>query len=65
MISGSLHAEVEDGHQSALLCHLGNISQRTGRSLTCDPTNGRIKGDDVAASYWTREYEPGWAPSLL
>ena len=44
----SLNAEIEEGHKSTLLCHLGNIAHRTGRTLTCDPSNGHIVGDDAA-----------------
>ncbi len=54
---------IHEGHRSNLLCHLGNIAQKTGQALNCDPTNGRITGDDEAMRLWSREYEPGWAPS--
>jgi predicted dehydrogenase len=59
-----LNAEVEEGHKSALLCHLGNIAQRTGRTLHCDANTGRILDDREAMGYWEREYEPGWAPRV-
>jgi predicted dehydrogenase len=29
-----LHAEIEEGHQSAALCHVGNISYRLGKSAS-------------------------------
>jgi predicted dehydrogenase len=51
---------VEDGHKSVLMLHLGNISQRCGRSLTSDPATGRIQGDAEAMKLWRRDYEPGW-----
>ena len=57
-----LNAEILDGHQSTLLCHLGNIAWRTGRTLNCSATDGRILGDDDAMKHWGREYEPGWEP---
>lgn len=57
-----LNAEISEGYKSTLLCHLGNISQRVGRTLKCDPQNGHILGDDEAMTLWTREYEPGWEP---
>ena len=56
------NAGVVDGHRSALLCHLGNISYRTGESLEIDSTTGRIKNNDTAQKYWAREYRDGWFP---
>lgn len=57
-----LRAPVADARKSQLLCHLGNIAQRTGRTLHCDDTTGRIVNDAGATSLWSREYEPGWEP---
>ena len=57
-----LHAPIEDGVKSVLLCHLGNIAQKTGRRLSLDPATGRITGDADAMRMWQREYAPGWAP---
>ncbi len=58
----NLNAEIAEGHKSTLLCHLGNIAQRTGRTLTTDPQNGHILNDEEALKLWRREYEPGWEP---
>jgi predicted dehydrogenase len=55
-----LHSDILSGHQSTLLMQLGNISQRTGRTLTIDPKNGHILNDKEALKYWNREYEKGW-----
>jgi len=60
----SLNAEIAEGYKSTLLCHLGNISHRTSRSLTCDASNGRIRDDNAAMEYWRREYAPGWEPKI-
>ncbi|MGD2216600.1 MAG: Gfo/Idh/MocA family oxidoreductase [Gemmatimonadales bacterium] len=60
----ALTAPIDDGHKSVLLCHLGNIAQRTGRTLHCDPATGRIVGDAEALALWTRDYEPGWQPEV-
>jgi predicted dehydrogenase len=57
-------ADIEEGHKSALLCHLGNIAYRVGRVLHCDPKSGRILNDDAAMRLWTREYRPGWEPKM-
>lgn len=60
--NASLNAEIEEGHKSTLLCQLGNIAYRTGKTLLCDPANGRIKNEPDAIKYWGREYEKGWEP---
>ena len=57
-----LRAPVADARTSQLLCHLGNIAQRTGRTLHCDETNGHIIDDAGAMTLWSRSYEPGWEP---
>jgi predicted dehydrogenase len=59
-----LHSEIEESHQSTLLCHLGNISYRFGRMLRCDPKNGHIQGDKEAMTLWTKEYTKGWEPTV-
>ncbi len=61
---GKLNSEIEEGHRSTLLCHLGNIAHRVGRSLRCDPANGHILEDRPAMALWTREYEKGWEPKV-
>jgi len=58
------NAEIEEGHKSTLLCHLGNIAFRTGRTLNLDPANGTIRDDPTAAALWSREYRPGWEPKV-
>lgn len=60
----SCNAEILEGHRSTLLCHLGNIAHRTGRTLTCSSKDGRIIGDEQAMKYWKRDYEPGWEPTV-
>ena len=51
-----LHADIEEGHLSAALCHLANISYRTGRKLTFDPATERFVGDNEANRLLTRNY---------
>jgi predicted dehydrogenase len=59
-----LNSEILEGHKSTLLCHLGNISYRSGRVLNCRPSDGKIIGDDKAMALWKRTYEPGWEPKV-
>jgi predicted dehydrogenase len=58
------NAHIEGGHKSQLLCHLGNIAQRTSGAMECDPETGRILNNAVAMKLWEREYEPGWEPRV-
>jgi predicted dehydrogenase len=50
--------------KSVLLCHLGNISYRTGRALKINSLTGRIENDADAMKLWGRSYQPGWEPKL-
>jgi predicted dehydrogenase len=54
------NADVEDGHRSALMCHLGNISTKLGRSLQWDPAKEQIVGDAEASRMLTRPYRAPW-----
>jgi predicted dehydrogenase len=57
-------AEIVGGHQSTLLCQLGNIALRSGSTLNIDPTNGHIKNNPAAQKYWGRTYQAGWKPTV-
>jgi predicted dehydrogenase len=59
---GALNSEIEEGHKSTMLCHLGNMAYRTGRSLICDPQHGGRPEEADAMALWKREYAPGWEP---
>ncbi len=61
-----LHAEVEEGHLSSALCHLGNISYRLGRTLTFDPKAEKFVGDSEADDMLTRNYrDPYTVPPIV
>jgi predicted dehydrogenase len=62
--TAKLNAQIRDGHISTLLCQLGNIAYRAGRSLNVDAATGHIVGDAEAARYWSRSYEKGWEMSV-
>jgi predicted dehydrogenase len=55
------HADVEIGHLSATLCHLGNIATRVGRVLSFDPAKEQIIGDEQAAALVRRQYRDHWS----
>jgi len=52
----NLTGDILEGHMSASLCHLGNISYRLGRELTFDSHAEKFVDDDVADTYLTRNY---------
>lgn len=56
-----LNAEIEGGHRSTLLCHLGNIAYRTRSRIRCGD-RGTVLDNEAAAALWQRDYEPGWEP---
>jgi predicted dehydrogenase len=58
------NSEIEEGHISTLLCHLGNLAYRAGRTLEIDPANGHILRNPEAARMWKREYRRGWEPKV-
>lgn len=53
--------DIESGHQSAALCHLGNIVARTGRTLRFDASKEAVIGDAEANRYVAREYRRHWS----
>ena len=54
------NADIEIGHLSSSLCHLGNIATRVGRVLEFDPKREQIVGDDEANALVTRKYSDHW-----
>jgi predicted dehydrogenase len=52
----NLYCDILEGHLSTSLCHLANISFRTGRKLVFDPDTESFPGDAVANQHLTREY---------
>ncbi len=53
--------DVEIGHRSATVCHLGNLAIRLGRKLQWDPEQEQIVGDEKANSMLNRPYRSPWA----
>jgi predicted dehydrogenase len=56
-----LTCDVEVGHMSSVLPHLGNISYRLGRDLTFDGQKEKFVGDKEADKLLTRKYRKGYA----
>jgi predicted dehydrogenase len=58
------NSEIALGATSTLLCHLGNIAHRVGRTLHCDAKTGAIHNDPDAMKLWTKEYAPAFEPKV-
>ncbi|MCA9111375.1 MAG: Gfo/Idh/MocA family oxidoreductase [Planctomycetaceae bacterium] len=56
--------DVEIGHRSATVCHLGNIVCRLGRSIQWDPEAERIVDDEQAHAMTDRVYRAPWTHDL-
>ena len=57
-------ADLESGHQVVTVCHLANISLRTGRKLVWDATREEIIGDKQANEMLVRPYRKPWDQEL-
>jgi predicted dehydrogenase len=55
--ASKVHAEIEVGHYSAGLCHLGNISHRLGTPAAYDPKLGKVLGNEFATDSLERMAE--------
>lgn len=53
-------ADVEEGHRTAIVCHLGNIATRLGRTLTWDSTTEGFQNDEEANRYLGYTYRSPW-----
>jgi predicted dehydrogenase len=58
------NADIEEGHKSTRMCHLGNIAYRTGRAIRFDARTETCLGDAEANHLLGRSYrEPFAVPS--
>ena len=53
-------ADIETGHISSALCHLGNIAYRVGREVAFDPATRTVTGDRDADLLLSRAYRSPW-----
>jgi predicted dehydrogenase len=58
------NADIEIGHLTSSLCHLGNLSARLGRSIKFDPQAEQVVGDEGANQQLGREYRDHWATPI-
>jgi hypothetical protein len=55
-------ADIEIGHLSAAICHLGNIATRVRRTINFDPRSEEIHNDKEAGPMVSRTYrDDHWA----
>ncbi len=60
------HADIEEGHKSTRLCHLGNIAFRTGRAIRFDAQTETCVHDTEANRLLGRSYrEPFVVPATV
>lgn len=53
-------ADVEEGHLSAVMCHMGNIATRLGRTLKWDAAREEFIGDKEANALLSKPYRTPW-----
>jgi predicted dehydrogenase len=56
--------DVEIGHRSATVCHLGNLVARLGRKIQWDPAAERVIDDDEAQRMTDRDYRGPWTHDM-
>jgi predicted dehydrogenase len=56
----ALNQPILEAHKSTLMCHLGNIAHRTGRTVNSSAEDGRILQDSEQQALWKRDYNPNW-----
>jgi predicted dehydrogenase len=57
-------ADVEDGHRTAVACHLANLSMRLGRTLQWNAEVEQVVGDKEANTMLQRHYRAPWDETL-
>src|SRR5262249_12324959 len=57
---GRPNCDIEVGHTTSVLCHLGNIAWRVGRTVRLDPESETIRDDPEANALRARSYRSPW-----
>ena len=58
-----LTAPIDDASISMAMVHYSNIAYRIGKGFDIDDKTGRMYDRD-AMKLWSRDYEPGWEPTV-
>jgi predicted dehydrogenase len=58
------NSDLESAHRVATVCHLANISLKTGRKMRWDPEKESIQGDSEAEQMLRRPYRSPWDAEL-
>ncbi|UBM59926.1 Gfo/Idh/MocA family oxidoreductase [Marinilongibacter aquaticus] len=58
-----LNSPIAEAHKSTLLCHLGNMAQKLGKTLKVDSQTGKPE-DKEAQKMWGREYDKEFKPKV-
>jgi hypothetical protein len=53
-------ADVEDGHEVSVSCHLANLSMKLGRKLSWDAKKEEVPNDREANAMLERPYRKPW-----
>jgi predicted dehydrogenase len=59
-----INSPIEDIYISNLMCHLGNIAQKTESIVEMSSETGKIVNNPAAQKMWGRDYEKGWELSI-
>ena len=60
-----LHAPISVGNVAVTMLQLSNIAWEVNHELRLNPgEGGKIVNDAAAMKLWTREYQPGWEPTV-
>ena len=59
-----LNQPILEAHKSTLLCHLGNIAHRTGKTVLTDAKSGHVLNDVDQQNMWARQYDPAWKDAV-
>lgn len=54
------NTDIEEGHQTSIVCHLGNLATRLGRTMQWDAEKEKVIGDPEANKALQPDYRKPW-----